>query len=464
MVKVFILVHDLLIHGGGMTRAMLNRSTMFTEHGYDVDFITFGDTYNYPKVESELKKMGRMKNDVGIININDYLLKKNTLNRSASFKHHIFKIRNNLSRKKMENKSHDGRINKLYKKSNGEIEKTFSSSGFCFLEKKIDSSGQIEHISIFNEMNGSKKTFETVTEYYASFLDELCSEQTEKPFLICDGPGSIPKALAMNPKSAYRIYHVHTNHFLEPYSFGSPIKENHLPLFESLPNIEAMVILTKKQAEDVINQFGDYKNIYVIPNFIPETDMHLKNSPKTKKNKITLFSRYTFLKGVGDAINAFKIVSSQRPDAKLEIFGNGPRKKNFQKQIKELGLENNVFLKGYVNNVNKEMAESVATLLTSKYEAFSLVIMESLLNKTPAISFDVNYGPSDIIDHSKNGFLVEPYNIKEMAEKIIFLLDYPLKADEMGKNGREKILAKYSQQVIFKKWEKLFFDILKKNS
>ena len=58
MVKVFILVHDLLVHGGGMTRAMLNRSSMFAEHGYDVDFITFGDNYNYPSVESQIKKNG----------------------------------------------------------------------------------------------------------------------------------------------------------------------------------------------------------------------------------------------------------------------------------------------------------------------------------------------------------------------------------------------------------------------
>ena len=407
--------------------------------------------------------MGRMKTDVGIININDYLLRKNTINRSTGFKLNIFKIRNKLSRKKIENKSHNGRINKLYKKKSGQIEKTFSSDGFCFLEKEIDSKGIIKHITIFNERCKTKISFENNISYYANFLDELCSEQEEKPFLICDGPESIPKALAMNPESAYRIYHVHTNHFLEPYSFGSPIKDNHLPLFESMQNIDAMVILTKKQTEDIINQYGDYKNIYIIPNFIPQKDIHL-NSIQTKKNKITLFSRYTFLKGVGDAINAFKIVVDKRPDATLEIFGKGPREKNFQKQIKELGLENNVFLKGYVNNVDKEMTESVATLLTSKYEAFPLVILESLLNKTPVISFDVNYGPGDIIDNSKNGFLVEPYNIEEMAEKIIFLLDNTSKAGEMGKNGQEKVLTKYSQQIIFKKWEKLFYDLLKENN
>ena len=52
--------------------------------------------------------------------------------------------------------------------------------------------------------------------------------------------------------------------------------------------------------------------------------------------------------------------------------------------------------------------------------------MESIEVGCPVISYDVRYGPSEIIDHNKNGFLVEPNNIKAFADYMAKIIDNPL--------------------------------------
>ena len=57
-------------------------------------------------------------------------------------------------------------------------------------------------------------------------------------------------------------------------------------------------------------------------------------------------------------------------------------------------------------------------LLTSLYEGFALVIQESIANGTPVISYDIKYGPRDMIQDGVNGYLVEDGNIDQLAECI----------------------------------------------
>lgn len=77
---------------------------------------------------------------------------------------------------------------------------------------------------------------------------------------------------------AHHIYTIHTNHFEAPYTYGSELKEHHRGMLENLENGDPIIVLTEKQKEDIIKQFGDHDNIYVIPNTI-----EVNNVDMTKK-------------------------------------------------------------------------------------------------------------------------------------------------------------------------------------
>ena len=50
---------------------------------------------------------------------------------------------------------------------------------------------------------------------------------------------------------------------------------------------------------------------------------------------------------------------------------------------------------------------ATASLLTSQYEGFGMTIMESIHNGCPVVSYDVRYGPSELIIDGENGLLID---------------------------------------------------------
>lgn len=87
--------------------------------------------------------------------------------------------------------------------------------------------------------------------------------------------------------------------------------------------------------------------------------------------------------------------------------------------VKEYELENYVEIHDFTNNPGLAFRESLASLLTSKFEGFALTVMESINENCPTISYDIKYGPSEIIVDGENGYLIEENNIDAFAEAMV---------------------------------------------
>lgn len=504
--KLLMLCDKVPVELGGLARVVLNRSKVLSKKGYDVDIITIEPDNDYEVIESELKKRGQLSQDVNLINIYNYYKNKNTgkisldylnaLKKSSKVDEEGYQLINDYQTKRIARYFHEGNLLMLKKwKSNGLLEfidyfdnigvrekrkeyidgfltkeisyqsydkirrkRHFTKDGFCYLTEMYTHLGHEKELFLFDKNRGIVP-FRNSTEFHEYFLTELCKNY-KKPYLICDGSGPTPTICNIGPNLAYKICQLHSNPYTGPYSFGGPMRN--IGILNGIEKVDAFITLTEKQRKDIIKEFGDCGNTFTIPNFvIKEEALNLEK----KVNKISIFTRISTEKRVDHAIKAFKIVVSKRKTAKLEIFGRAtlPKEidelKKIKKLINKLNLENNVFIKGYTTDVYKEMQESTATLLTSKFEGFGMVILESMLNSTPVISYDLNYGPSEVIDHEINGFLAEYNNIEQIAEYIVNLLDNPEKAKKMGAAAREKVLQQYIEEVVILQWEKIFDNI-----
>nr|WP_276513844.1 glycosyltransferase [Cytobacillus horneckiae] len=262
----------------------------------------------------------------------------------------------------------------------------------------------------------------------------------------------------MESDAAYRIYTIHTNHFDAPHIYGSPIKEDHVTLLNNIEKEDALVVLTESQKKDIVKQFGDYKNVHVVPNFItPIKNVTFNRNP----NLVTMISRYHPEKGIDEAIHAFKKVIQKLPQAKFEIYGHGEDEERLKKLINQLGLSNQVFLKGYTTNVGDVFGKSSLTLLTSKFEGLNVVCLESMSCKVPVVSYDVNYGMSDMIRDGETGYLVKHGDQAALADNIIDLLNHPKKIKEMGQRAYDFVLTNYSKGQVCQKWITLFNELEK---
>jgi len=110
---------------------------------------------------------------------------------------------------------------------------------------------------------------------------------------------------------------------------------------------------------------------------------------------------------------------------------------------KELELGDTVKFCGYQANPHQFIKDSQFMLVTSKWEGFGLIMLESWAHKKPVIAFDVPAMNEAIRDDS-NGLLVKAFDTDELAQKIIFYFQHPEIANLHGAAGYAELNSYYT--------------------
>lgn len=130
-------------------------------------------------------------------------------------------------------------------------------------------------------------------------------------------------------------------------------------------------------------------------------------------------------------IRAFALVHQKRP-ARLVILGWGPDRPQLEALIQELGIEQDVFMPGFVSNPYAYMAKASVFTLSSAWEGMSNVLIEAMAVGTPVVSTDCKSGPSEVLDNGKYGLLTPVGDSGALAKAILQILDgnfHPIDSD-----------------------------------
>jgi len=145
-------------------------------------------------------------------------------------------------------------------------------------------------------------------------------------------------------------------------------------------------------------------------------------------------------------IRAFSLIRKERP-ARLAILGEGSERAKLEGLVKDLGLENDVWMPGFVDNPFKFMKRSAVFALSSKFEGFGMVIAEALAVGTPVVSTDCPSGPSEILEGGKWGKLVPVGDHEKLAEAILETIENPPDKEKLKLRGRN-----FSVEQVGEKW------------
>jgi len=118
--------------------------------------------------------------------------------------------------------------------------------------------------------------------------------------------------------------------------------------------------------------------------------------------------RFTKVKGFDLLIKAFAGIAIAYADWDLVILGEGPERSDLEAQVEALGLGHRVKLPGRAGNMPDWYARADLFVMSSHFEGFPLVLVEAMAHGCPAVSFDCDTGPRDIIRDEMDGRLVRP--------------------------------------------------------
>jgi len=231
------------------------------------------------------------------------------------------------------------------------------------------------------------------------------------------------------------------------------IKDIFIRLFYG--RVDLLIAQSEKMKNDLMNSYGFTNNkIVVINNPISpkfEDNVRAGNfETGKKKNEILYAGRLSKVKGLRYLFDAFKEVLKYDNSLKLRLVGGGELLEELTEYSKALNIDQNILFDGHKSDIIPYYKKARITVLTSLYEGFPNVLIESITVGTPIVSFDCKSGPSEIISSGINGFLVNYLDVNHLTESIIQALNH-----EWNIKKIKQTAEKYQSKNIMKEYMKI---------
>ena len=228
---------------------------------------------------------------------------------------------------------------------------------------------------------------------------------------------------------------------------------------------DKIIPVSKGIEKDLIYNWGfQAKDIFTIynpvltENFYEKMNEDIYHPWHEEKNIPVIISvgRLEYQKDYTTLIKAFA-QARQQVKCRLLILGEGKEREKLIQLIKDLNLEKDIDLPGFVENPYPYIKKSDLFVLSSLWEGLPTVLIEALATGTPVIATNCPYGPDEILEDGLLGRLVPVQNIDSLSQAIVESLQR-----EAGKNEVpfEK-LEKYTSGYAAKRYVELIEEYLK---
>lgn len=211
-----------------------------------------------------------------------------------------------------------------------------------------------------------------------------------------------------------------------------------------------------------LNIFKENFDIRVPIDYIYNPIEKINNYKTYNENSRYLLTAGNFCKdkGFDYCVQVGDLVFSKYPDWKWIFCGDGNEFENIKELVNKSKYKSNYILTGRVKNLDVFYFKSSIYISCSKTEGFGLTLIEAQNFMLPCIAFNVPFGPAEIITNNKNGYLIEPFDVREMADKILYLIENKEKRIEFSSFSRYDF-KKFSLNCVINKWE-MIIDYLTK--
>ena len=235
------------------------------------------------------------------------------------------------------------------------------------------------------------------------------------------------------------------------YQLGANLKSSKVSILNSwINNAVVCIAATKvifKMLENDYNIFARQKEISYSPiTFDPTIALHYKKNQLTGKPAVFLVLGALDVnrKAQDILIKSFSNTQWKNRLWQLHIYGEGKDKEMLAGLIMKLHLEENVFLKGFTNNVQGALIDSDVLIQATRIDAMPISVIEAMAMGLPCIVSNVGDMP-DWVRQDYNGFITPEVNEESISRTLESAWAKKEEWAQMGINAYETFLKKYPQ-------------------
>ncbi|MFL6091219.1 MAG: glycosyltransferase [Aeromicrobium sp.] len=380
----------------GMTTSTLQRSRALVEHaGVDVTILTWEDRPDHAEVCEKLRANGTLLDGMRIVNMWEAAREwDDTYLASAAF-----------------DRPAPGAIDGS--------QRTVLRADGTVLAAYVATEARAEEALVLCDRRGRPLgAWNSVVGLQTHWLDSL--PRNPVAWMIFDSKVSAAMLAGYLRPDVVKIHVVRGSHLKRGEGPMRELVASRRPVMENLDAWDSVTFLTKSQRDDVAARFGDHPNLHVIPNSRNAPAGRVRLSRPSGRG--VMIASLEARKRISHAVRAMARVQRRAPRRRphLDVYGAGPMEAELRELIRV--KRSPVTLHGYSADARNDFANASFSLLTSRSEGLPGVVIESMGRGCIPISYDMPYGPSDIITHGVDGFLVPDGDSLALADQITWIV------------------------------------------
>ncbi|MGD1875799.1 MAG: glycosyltransferase family 4 protein [Mastigocoleus sp.] len=181
--------------------------------------------------------------------------------------------------------------------------------------------------------------------------------------------------------------------------------------------------------------------------------------PNDHRPTLLFIGRITAEKNVSQLLDIYPLVASKIKDVHLVIVGSGPLQEEINRRAQEFASGVTVWGESHGKELLGWFTRADVFVNPSITENFCTTNNEALASGTPVVAA-IAPSTAEQVTPGENGFLAEPNNPEDFANKIIQILENPQLKEKMSNNARPSILE-FDWSACMKKFESKLYDIVK---
>lgn len=269
--------------------------------------------------------------------------------------------------------------------------------------------------------------FDDMDQLMAYFLDCLAQADPDPRFYSDrEDVAVMPFQLMKQPAKRYIILHsTFTTNAKRDGEFYPYVKK----IAHMTDKLTGIISSTTAEAEDVHARIPGTRSYTVPVSYIPNRQFAKAFSTANRTpGQIIAVARVTKLKQLDHIINIAIMLHQKLPEIDLKIYGyedstsDAKTVNHLHQMIKDQQSDDYIHFCGYVQDLTEVYEDADVLALTSQFEGFSMAILEALSHGCPVVSYDINYGPGEMVESGVNGELVAADDSRSMYEKLLALL------------------------------------------
>lgn len=174
---------------------------------------------------------------------------------------------------------------------------------------------------------------------------------------------------------------------------------------------------------------------------------------------VIVVCRLTAQKNVHAILRAWAAIQGDVPGWTLRIVGDGDQRRELEHLAASLGIAGTVEFLGFRKDIADLLTRSRILAMTSRYEGFTLNMLEAMACGTVPVAYRAPYGPADLITDGVDGVLVDYMDENQFAAKLKGLLASPDQLEAMSRAAVAR-MEDFTASRIASQWMEKYNDLI----